>query len=219
MALQSQYKEIFVQRGYDFITKREDPLILDCGGHIGLSAVRFKQQYPWSRVIVFEADPKVAQVLSGNLQALDLKDVRFVQAAVWNKGGTVRFESNRADASRVTNDGTCQVEAVRLADVINEPVDLLKVDIEGAEYPVLLDLCDSGKIRHVNQLVIELHGRGHDQTHVPGLFEALRSHGFRFTFSHARVAPDLPGQAEPTPFPGLADAKFLLRLYAWQSAS
>ena len=49
LVLKYQYREIFIQRGYDFACSHDSPLILDCGGNIGLSVVWFKQRYPQSR--------------------------------------------------------------------------------------------------------------------------------------------------------------------------
>ena len=70
LVLKYQYREIFIGRGYDFACSHDSPLILDCGGNIGLSVVWFKQRYPKSRVMVFEADPSIAEVLKSNMAVL-----------------------------------------------------------------------------------------------------------------------------------------------------
>ena len=44
--LTSQFEEIFVKRCYAFQTDTLNPVILDCGGNIGLSATWFKLNYP-----------------------------------------------------------------------------------------------------------------------------------------------------------------------------
>ena len=219
LSLQYQFLEIFLQRGYDFEAERPDPLIFDCGGNIGLSAIWFKLRYPQSRVVVFEADPAIAEVLEGNLDRLGVKEgVKVVHAAVWTKNGKIHFLSNGADSGRVNEQkGDKLVDAVRLADLITESVDLLKLDIEGAEYKVIHDLCETGKIRLVHRMICEIHGRSkEDKDRLAKMLAALANHDFHFTFNHARCAPDLPGEDEPTPFPAACDGKFLLHLYAWQ---
>lgn len=50
------------------------------------------------------------------------------------------------------------MDAVRLSDLITEPVDYLKVDIEGSEFGVLKDLCATGKMALVKYVACELHG-------------------------------------------------------------
>jgi FkbM family methyltransferase len=218
LSLKYQYQEIFLGGCYDFICEREDPVILDCGGNIGLSVLRFKQRYPRSRIIVFEPDPEISEVLSSNLTSQAFKDVQVLQAAAWIQTGQVGWLRDRADSSRI--DPACTqstIESVRLADFITEPVDLLKLDIEGAEYNVILDLCQTRKIGYVRRLICEVHGRGDDKRNLGQILKTLSDQGFCLTFPFARSAPDLLGDHESTPFPSVRDGKFLLHLYAWQS--
>jgi FkbM family methyltransferase len=218
LVLKYQYREIFIQRGYDFACSHDSPLILDCGGNIGLSVVWFKQRYPQSRVTVFEADPSIAEILKSNMAALKLKDVEIVQAAAWNQTGTVSFAGDGADAGRINvRDGHREVRSIRLADFITEPVDLLKLDIEGAEYGVVSDLYGTGKLHLVNRLICEIHSRPDERHQIAALLTALIQDGFKISFNHARSAPDLRGDVEATPFASVPDGKCLLHLYAWRS--
>lgn len=220
LSLQYQFLEIFLQRSYDFEAERSDPLVFDCGGNIGLSVIWFKLRYPQSRIVVFEADPAIAEVLEDNLDRLGFKEgIKVVHAAVWTKNGKIRFFSNGTDSGTVDRQkGDKLVDAVRLADLITEHVDLLKLDVEGAEYEVIRDLCETGKIKLVHRMICEIHGRSRgDQMRLAKMLSALTNHDFDFTFNHARCAPDLPGEAKPTPFSAAPDGKFLLHLYAWQA--
>lgn len=216
-SLQYQYLEIFVEGGYDFACPEHAPLILDCGGNVGLSVVRFKQCYPRSRIVVYEADPAVAEVLQANVSALNLQDVDVRAAAVWREAGTVSFEAEGADGGRVGAGAGRTVPALRLADEISDPVALLKLDIEGAEFAVLQDLCESGGMRQVQRVVCEVHSRPYTDEKVEDLLAALRSSGFTVGFQHARSAPDLTGTRVLTPFPAVPDGKSLLHLYAWRA--
>jgi FkbM family methyltransferase len=218
LVLKYQYREIFIQRGYDFACSHDSPLILDCGGNIGLSVVWFKQRYPKSRVTVFEADPSIAEIPTSNMAALKLRNVEIVQAAVWNQTGTVAFAADGPDAGRIkVRDGHREVRSVRLADFVTDPVDLLKLDIEGAEYSVVSDLYVTGKLHLVNRLICEIHSRPEERHQIADLLSALVEGGFKFSFNHARSAPDLCGDAEVTPFASVPDGKCLLHLYAWRS--
>jgi FkbM family methyltransferase len=218
VSLFSQYKEIFVQKRYDFLCEHRAPFILDCGGNIGLSSIRFKQCYPNSRILTFEPDPPIIQVIQQNLQNLHVSGVEIVPAAAWSVEGALRFESNGSDGGRIGTRGEKTVPAVRLADYISQPVDLLKLDIEGAEYDVLLDLIHSGKIGQIRRLICEVHVMGEDRRRLAFVFSGLQESGFQFTVDHARAAPDLAGAVEQTPFSTLRDGKFLMHLYAWQEA-
>jgi FkbM family methyltransferase len=216
-SLQSQYREIFVERGYDFRSDNDHPVIFDCGGNVGLSVVRFKELYPNARIKVFEADPHIAALLQRNVDRLRLTDVTVVPAAVWDCNGQVGFVRDGADSGHVSaSKADATVAAVRLADAIGEKVDLLKLDIEGAEFPVLHDLHQTGTLSRVQRLICEVHVRPDERTSVGDLFALLEQRDFRISVRHARTAPDLPGvEADPT-FSGLASSKYLLHLYAWR---
>jgi FkbM family methyltransferase len=211
-----QFEDIFVRHIYDFESDRPNPLILDCGGNVGLSPIWFKRRYPSSRVVVFEADPEIAAVMERNLKAFHLDDVEVVKAAVWSASGRVRFARDGADGGRIGSEAAEEVPAVRLADRITGTVDLLKMDIEGAEFEVLADLCQTGKIRHVRRLICEAHSRDGNAGTVRAMLDGLAQNGFRVCFNHARPAPDLGGEPQPTPFPTVTDGKWLLEFYAWQ---
>ena len=49
------------------------------------------------------------------------------------------------------------METVRLSHFINREVDLLKLDIEGAELMVLEDLAGNGKLSLIREMIIEYH--------------------------------------------------------------
>ena len=217
LSLACQFDDIFMRRVYDFTANSYSPRIIDCGGNVGLSVIWFKQRYPQSKITVFEADPTIAQVLEQNLKSVRPDDVEIVKAAAWMAGGTVQFAPDGADGGRVCRSNYLrEVPAVRLADLITGSVDLLKMDIEGAEFDVLADLCATGKIRQVRRLICEVHNRDANCLNVSELLTALSQNGFKICFSHARPAPDLTGQPQLTPFPAVADGRFLLELYAWQ---
>lgn len=217
LSLTGQYWQIFVQQVYDFESEHDEPVILDCGGNIGLSAIWFKKRYPKSSVTVFEADPAITKVLRRNLTSLGVADVRVVEAAVWVETGQVPFRAEGADTGRIDSvDGWHLVDAVRLADFVKEPVDLLKLDVEGAEYAVISDLCATGTIGHVKRLICEVHGRQPEKELLGALLGQLADHGLSYTLRDAHYAPGLPGACEPTPFPFARDGKFLANLYAWQ---
>jgi FkbM family methyltransferase len=216
LSLRYQYVDIFVQRGYDFRCSRADPTILDCGSNVGLSVIAFKRRYPKARITAFEADPTIADVLASNLSTAGAEDVIVVKAAAWVRPGTVKFTRDGADSGRVDAGGGQDVQAVRLADFVGERVDMLKLDIEGAEYAVIEDLCESRKIERVDRIVCEFHGRPADKSGFARVLTRLMDAGFTFSVGAARCAPDLAGPVDPTPFAFAHDGKFLAQLYAWR---
>ncbi len=62
-------------------------------------------------------------------------------------------------SSKITDhqtENSRDVQAVRLKDFLTRTVDFLKVDIEGAEFEVMMDVAD--QLHHVRNLFIEYHG-------------------------------------------------------------
>jgi FkbM family methyltransferase len=218
LSFRAQFYEIFYRGDYNFNNGgRDDPLILDCGGNIGISAIWFKMRYPRSRVVVFEADPQIANVLQANVNRLALEGVEVVQAAVWHQTGTVPFVGEGADMGAIGNNGSArQVQAVRLADRITEPVDLLKLDVEGAECEILLDLCESGRIGLVRRLITEFHVRHQEWDRVAAVLGSLRQDGLQLIINRAGSAPHFPQAVQPTPFNCIVDGKGIFSLYGWR---
>lgn len=214
-ALTWQYPEIFLERAYEVMGLSDSPRIIDCGGHIGLSVIWFKQRYPHSQITVFEAHPAIADILEENVHKLALPSVEIMKTAVSNSSGSVIFLPNGSDGGRVNTAGTLYVPSVRLSDYLCEPVDILKLDIEGSEFQVVEDLCLTDKIHLVKHIICEVHGRSDVLQRVGTFWLQLANAGFRLAIKRAQ-AVNIPGPAEPTPFPAVKTAKFLLHLYAWR---
>jgi FkbM family methyltransferase len=166
-------KDIFDQRIYHFESRRANPLILDCGSNIGLSLLYFASAYPQSRIIAFEPDPTIFPCLQENMSLNRVRSARLVHAALSIGSGTMTLLSDGGCGSclaqHAADDGpspssTHDVPSVRLRDYLTEPVDFLKMNIEGAECEVLEDTEDLLPL--VEQMVIEYH-------HLPGLPRTL----------------------------------------------
>lgn len=175
-----QYVDIFKNQSYLFRADTSSPVIYDCGANVGVSVAYFKMLYPDARVTAFEPDENVFGYLHRNLSRNELmEDVVLYNAAVWVHSDGVAFDSDGADGGRVAAGETMRrVSSVDLAELLaNEKcVDLLKMDIEGAESVVLPSL--KRVIRRVRRLFCEYHSWG---TGTLGhVLETLDEAGFRY---------------------------------------
>jgi FkbM family methyltransferase len=171
-------REIFGRQIYRFAAQRLDPVIIDAGANIGLSVLYFKRLYPRSAVSAYEADPGIFRVLADNVRGLE--GVTLSQRAVWTHEASITFHPEGADGGRahpVTGTEAVQVPSVRLRDHIGERVDLLKVDIEGAEVDVLAD-CAS-ELTRVERIFVEYHSFVGESQRLAELLLVLRDAGFR----------------------------------------
>ncbi|PRY42010.1 FkbM family methyltransferase [Spirosoma oryzae] len=176
-----QFKEIFADESYRFNTTATHPVILDCGANIGTSLAYFRQTYPAARIIAFEADPAIGEVLTKNLRDNNIPDIEIVNKAVWIDEQGLDFGTGDADAASMFSDtGRRRVPSVRLRDyLLREPrIDMLKIDIEGAETAVLTDCRDA--LAHVQNLFVEFHAYiGYPQT-LGEVIQVLEAAGFRY---------------------------------------
>jgi FkbM family methyltransferase len=187
LSLYMEYKHIFAWGIYDFRPRTPNPLVLDCGSHIGLSILRFKQLRADSRVIAFEPDPDVLALLRRNIEVNGLKDVQVVPAALAGARGTGRFVADGADGGTLvrgdfTSPTARVVQTVALADYLDEPVELLKMNIEGAEWDVLR--AAAGRLHNVRQIVLEYHGFPECGQKLHDILKLLDGCGFRYVLHH-----------------------------------
>lgn len=141
-------------------------MIVDCGANIGFATLYFKLHHPGARITTFEPDPSCFGHLQRHIADNHLQDVTAVQAACGQSNGETSFFSSPGfspagsiHASRANGAQEIKVRLVRLSDYITGPVDLLKLDVEGAEQGVMHDLISTGKIASVRSMVIEYHHR------------------------------------------------------------
>lgn len=131
-----QFKDEFVSRIYHFDADRPEPRIIDGGGNIGMSVLYFKRVYPGARITCFEPDPAIFAMLEENLARNGLSDVRLIKAGLSGEAGEVSFTPDGTSGGQVVSSGgEIRVRVERLSDYLDEPVDFLKLNIEGEELP------------------------------------------------------------------------------------
>ncbi|GAB4054488.1 FkbM family methyltransferase [Spirosoma litoris] len=187
-----QYREIFVDEFYKFSTTSPNPVIFDCGTNIGTSVVYFRQNYPNARIVAFEADEQISATLQDNLRKNQITGVEVITKAVWTNEEGIWFGSDQADSASIFSQTDRKlVPSVRLRDVLlrETHIDMLKMDIEGAETAVLTDCHDA--LAHVKNLFVEFHAYlDHPQT-LAEVMNVLEKSGFRYYIntSQYRHAP------------------------------
>jgi FkbM family methyltransferase len=193
--LQYLFNEIFVNEIYRFSAGVENPVIIDCGSNIGISILFFKTMYPRAEIIGFEPDPATFLKLRENIQQNDLTGIVLHQCALSDRDGEIDFfySSNEPGALTMStleerlNGERISVPSRRLSSFITGPVDLLKIDIEGAEQRVLTELAESGKLRSIRQIHLEYHHHLSPDVDTLSSTLALLEHaGFGYTLTAER---------------------------------
>jgi FkbM family methyltransferase len=159
--------QIFRRGAYDLPLARSPQVIVDAGANIGLASRFFAARYPQARILALEPAGANYGQLCKNVAALPR--ITPVRAALWSEAGAVEIfnPTGRHGAFRTRRDVSAPGAGIEHAPAVTVPglmaaydlpqIDLLKVDIEGAEREVFADA--EGWIGRVGVIVIELHDR------------------------------------------------------------
>ena len=177
-------KEIFIDEIYEQQLP-EQAFILDCGAHIGLSVIYLKSICPSAKIICFEPDQTNYKNLQKNILSHNLKDVVANNEAVWIENTELNFIQQGDMSSKLGGDGanSVKVKAVRLKDFLNQKIDFLKLDIEGAEYQVLKDIRQN--LQYVQKMFVEYHGNFNQNSQLLEILNFISEAGFHFYIQEA----------------------------------
>ncbi len=160
------FYEIFLDDAYKidsiYLKKKNKLNIIDLGANIGLASIFYELSFPESRFFCVEPNPGNIEVLQKNLEALKNR-ARILVGAADSVSGPKFFDNSKAGwEGRLveTGDQAIPVNGYSMEDILKrsefEYVDILKMDIEGAEKAIFA--CpDLSWLKKVGVLIIELH--------------------------------------------------------------
>ena len=216
-AIRQQLEAIFFEKIYQFVgtTKSDRPLrLVDCGSNVGLSAIWFLQNYPGCELTCYEADSRLAQLAKANIKSAGFSGNQVINAAVWTEDGKIGFASSGDDKGSVSRESEQSVDCIDLSRAIPQETDLLKMDIEGAEFPVLQKLFESGTIQRVKRIAVELHDVDAHLVEFAELLASFNKSGFVVRF-RGRNLPWLSSKfAREIDFPAISAGPLYFDFYA-----
>ena len=172
-------REVLIGEAYRLPFDHQINMLVDLGGHIGLTTLWFSRRYRCSRMLLVEPVPANARLARLNL-ARNGVNAEVIEAAVTASDGTARLsldaDSNRA---RIGREGL-EVRTIAMASLLRQipaaqEIDLLKIDIEGSEE--VLFTGDRTWLRRVRAIISEFHP---DLVDYPRLIHLLENEGFVF---------------------------------------
>lgn len=166
------FEQVFINREYDSPDMPTNASrIVDLGANIGLATVYFASRYPSAALLAVEPESGNFEMLLCNTRHLGSRVHRY-QAAVWTFDGTIGLRTKDATnrplgswgvqvSSELNSDeqrATCFTLATLLGFAGFSEVDILKVDIEGAELELFSDgIRDC--LPRIRMIVVETHDR------------------------------------------------------------
>lgn len=136
------FQQVFQEGEYDAVLNFTPEFIIDCGANIGLASLYFKAKYPNATIVAVEPEGSNYALLEENLSYY-YPDIYTLRSGIWNKAAMLsvhdEFESGNWGFTVKETDGAPEnaVPAITISDILGkygkEEIDLLKIDIEGAE--------------------------------------------------------------------------------------
>jgi FkbM family methyltransferase len=182
-------KKVLIYKEYETPFPINARVIIDAGANIGMASLYYSRTYPNAKIIAIEPEQSNFELLIKNCKELD--NVFIIKAALWGKNQkleitdansdkwafSVKESTQHSSADPVEfNEVTALTIHSILRDFQFENIDILKLDIEGAE-KVLFEENSESWINHIKQIAIELHDR-----YIPGcaksFYKALIKHNF-----------------------------------------
>jgi FkbM family methyltransferase len=177
------YDDILVHEQYGSQPLAHVRTILDAGANIGLASAYFLWKSPKARVLALEPDPVNYELCAKNLAPYGERAV-ILRAGLWDRPCRIQVDSANLGtwaSTTVPAPATAGAEAIDAFDVPTlmarygmETLDLLKIDIEGAEREIFA-ADDLGWLDRVGCIQIEL-----EETSRDTFFRAVAGRGFAF---------------------------------------
>ncbi|MDJ0784197.1 MAG: FkbM family methyltransferase [Desulfosarcinaceae bacterium] len=160
------YREIIERHEYRFDVSSEVRSIIDAGANIGLASIYFAHRFPHATILALEPEAENFAQLQKNTAAYP--QITPLKAALWHRKAAIEIYSRHTGSLgfSIHNTDGCErsaetVDALGVPDLMDRfhltGIDLLKIDIEGAEKSVF----DHSQewIDHVGIIVAEMHDR------------------------------------------------------------
>ncbi len=164
------FEQIFIDEDYALPIERQPRFVIDGGANVGYGSIYFANRYPDADIVAVEPDPSNFKVLCENVKGYP--KIRPLKAAIWKERGLLHVDNSlgswactvselRSDQMLDTNQPSYS-DALTLDDICirsgQDNIDILKLDIEGAELEVFSAPCQFWLAR-TDVIIIELHDR------------------------------------------------------------
>ena len=158
-------QQVLLDNEYDFKLPATPKVIVDAGTNIGMAAVYFATVFPEATIFAIEPDRSNYELTVKNTQGYPR--VKALHAALWNTEGQINLLDVHGGhcGFRTSDDSAGPFHSVAKTPAITvdslmrdhaiEKIDLLKLDIEGAEREVFN--ASANWISKVQMIMVELH--------------------------------------------------------------
>lgn len=149
----------------------KNPIVLDCGGHIGTFSLFTKTVNSSSIIYTMEPVKDNLELLTKNLEVNEIEDVTIIPKALYNSSGQLYidlqnkpFDAGQVVTTKPSHTEYVEIESITFPELLESyslsSIDLMKIDIEGSEYPLLESYSELIQSK-VKRVIMEYHPAGH----------------------------------------------------------
>lgn len=159
------FDQVFIAEHQAVYLENEPKVIFDVGANIGLASILFANRYPQAQIIAVEPERSNYELLCRNVAPYP--NIKTIECGVWYRDSwlTISNPDDEKWAMQViesTESSDDRIQGFSLLTLMERfsvsTIDLLKVDIEGAEVELFGDGFEDW-IDCVGVLMVELHDR------------------------------------------------------------
>lgn len=132
----TDYRVRLAEQYFEDFLNLNGEVFIDAGGYDGDTTEEFCRHDPnYKKVVLFEPSP--INIERARLRLKGLANIDFRSEGLSDAKGTLRFDADAGSASGVSSTSTQTIEVTTLDEAVQEPVSLIKMDLEGWETKAL----------------------------------------------------------------------------------
>ncbi|RYZ26935.1 MAG: FkbM family methyltransferase [Chitinophagaceae bacterium] len=186
------FKQVFVWKEYEYPIGFQPKSILDAGANVGYAALWFSRKFPDAKIVSLEPESGNFEMLKKNTASSS--NIQPIKAGLWGRSCFLRIIATDWGnwgfrTEEVESETDDSIKALNIKEIMDsngwETIDLLKMDIEGAERNVFVHGVNEW-LPKVRMIFLELHDNVFKDCSKK-VFKALLDHDFRVDVSGENI--------------------------------
>lgn len=159
------FRQVFVYKEYSFEVYAEPKFIIDGGSNVGLAAIYFANQFPNAKIVSVEPELENFNLLRFNTK--NYPNISPIQSGIWKSSTFLKVRNLGLGnwgfiVEEIPHEDNETFKAVSIGDILKQfnqnEIDILKLDVEGAEKEIFSDNYQEW-LPKTRILIVELHDR------------------------------------------------------------
>jgi FkbM family methyltransferase len=179
------FEQVFINKEYDVKLNFTPKNIIDLGANVGYASLYFNYKYPNANIIAIEPETNNYNQAKKNLAPYN--NIKLLNGAVWhNNDDLFLVDNGLGEAGFMVSDnkGNSTIKSYTINDLQKQlntsEIDIIKIDIEGAELEIFEN--NNDWIKQSKVIIVETHDRYRKGT-SKAVFKAIIEHDFSLELS------------------------------------